>query len=288
MAEAVVGTWGCEAEGPHMPLAHPRSTDIVIERHRQMFRQLYEPARLELLYFGPNFVALDRVPTYSAVEEVARYQSELSRFAAELRESGVRVTYGHCTHYCHPLSPTPATAERSIHEMHYLSALARTLGLSAVAIHLVGKPRPGALDAACRSLDRFTEDELRFFAIENTSSATSLELIFALMERYPVGIALDTGHLMEAEGEPSLDHLQAAVRRIAALRPGRPHFIHLAQEIKGRHHPLELDWMLSVTRAMREATNHDLHIGVESPTRIRDACALREALLAEWNFPRHE
>ena len=118
MAEAVVGTWGCEAAGPHLPLAHPRSTLIVIERHRQMFRQLYEQTCLELIYFGPYFVALDKVPTYSAVEEVARYQPELMGFAAELRKSGVRVTYGHCSHYCHPLSPTPATAERSIHEMH--------------------------------------------------------------------------------------------------------------------------------------------------------------------------
>ncbi len=269
-----------------MPLGHPRSTLIVIERHRQMFRQLYEPTHLELIYFGPYFVALDRVPTYSAVEEVARYQLELSAFAAELRESGVRITYGHCSHYCHPLSLTPATSERSIHEMHYLAALARTLGLHAVAIHLVGKAPPEAHNAACRVLDTFTEEELRVFAIENTSSPTALELVFTLMERFPVNIALDTGHLWEAARQPSLNELKDVIRRIAILRPGQPQFIHLAQEIKGRHQPLELDWMMSVTQAMREATGHDLHLGIESPTRIRDACALRDALLAEREFHR--
>ena len=286
MASVVVGTWGSPAAGPYMPLCHPRSTLIVIERHLQMFRQLYAPTHLELLYFGPYFVALDRVPTYSAVEEVARYQLELSAFAAELRESGVRVTYGHCSHYCHPLSLTPGTSERSIHELHYLAALARTLGLHAVAIHLVGKAQPEAHDAACRVLDTFTEEELRVFAIENTSSSTALELVFTLMERFPVNIALDTGHLWEAARQPSLSELKDVIQRIATLRPGQPHFIHLAQEIKGRHQPLELDWMISVTQEMREATSHDLHLGVESPTRIRDACALRAALLAEREFHR--
>lgn len=282
MNGVVIGTWGKPDHMRGFPLGHPRDTSIAISRHREMFFALYALHQFEMIVFDPYFVALDRVPTLGAIQEVARYGNAIARFADELRSAGVAVMYGHNSHYCHPLSQNEESRQRSVHEMHYLAALAEIMGMQRVAIHLSGRPADmDPLAAACRVLQSFSDDELKRIAFENmTGQSGTVDNIIALMERFPVGIALDIGHLFEVSDglSQAWDSLGRVAAEACALRPSEPLFVHLSQDVDRKHQPLSLDFALEVIDRLRTATDADLHIDVESPNRIDDAVAIRSAL----------
>ena len=90
-----------------------------------MLHDVYLSVGIRLVAFDPYFIALDKIPKFEALAEVARVAPQLRAFGHELDRLSV-IRYGHVSKYCRILSPHSESRRRSFHEVDYLFDLAET------------------------------------------------------------------------------------------------------------------------------------------------------------------
>jgi UV DNA damage repair endonuclease len=273
--ELLIGTWGKPDGMKGYPLGHPRDTGIAIQRHRDMLHSLYLPAGIRFIVFDPYFLALDRIPTFRALEELSLVRSDLLAFGQELDSLDI-VRYGHNSHYCHFLSRNEASRHRSMHEVAYLLELAELLGMIGVGIHLSGDHRSAtAVCDTVTALEPFGEDKLRRVYLENMPTpAGRIANILAIAEQIPINVAFDIGHYMSSPHEDG-DLLLAIERVLDATHPPAL-FLHLSFDIGRSHTRLPIPFCITLIEELRHNFDVDLHIDIESPDRINDCLKLKE------------
>lgn len=271
----LIGTWGKPHNLKGYPLGHPRNTLVSIQRHRDMLYNLYLPYEIKFIIFDPYFIALDRIPTFNALEELSLFKKELLKFNEELNRLSI-VRYGHNSHYCHFLSQNPKSRSRSIHEIEYLLELAEIINLLGVGIHLSGNSKSSStVKQAIEVLSRFDEKKLKKIYLENMPTKEGcLSNVLSIAKELPINIAFDVGHFISSPYEKM--ELYSAISEIVKITNPKALFIHLSKDIKRVHINLNIPWCISFIQNMNRLFDLDLHIDIESPDRINDTLKLKK------------
>ncbi len=269
-----IGTWGRTAGMEKYPMCHHTDSLVAIERHRKMLHDVYLSVGIRLVAFDPYFIALDKIPKFEALAEVARVAPQLRAFGHELDRLSV-IRYGHVSKYCRILSPHSESRRRSFHEVDYLFDLAELIGMTGFAIHLEGDAHStSVVDDTIWAFEGLDPSRLRRLYIENTPTAAGrLANVLAIARRLPVNVAFDIGHFVESAFEEE-DPYKAIEQVIEVTRPPAL-YIHLSRQVGRKHRDLDLPWSIRFIEALLARFPIDLHIAIESPDRLNECLRLK-------------